>query len=173
MQAITAVNPRLEELAFENMDCYEEDGWLTLTFGQSEVTIPYRELSPGVRFLFRSGYCAFLALALHELTGYPLAVFTIPGTGVDNWLGHVAIKTGDDEYLDISGFTSEQEINDTYGYGEHTPFGALSLTVTSELSDVPEIFHELVRDNPWSMFGELERLVTVDYAEQLIEDYLK
>jgi hypothetical protein len=172
MQLRTAENPRLAQLAGENMDYFDEEGWLTLQFGQSEVTLPYREISPGVRFVYRSGYCAFLALAIHELTGLPLAVFTIPGTGMNDWHGHVTVKTGEDEYLDIAGFSTEWQINENYGYGENTPHGALRLTVTDNVAEVPEIFHEDIRHNPWLMFGELERLVTEDYARQIIEDYL-
>lgn len=171
MHLRTAENPRLAELADANMDQFGDDGWLTLQFGQSEVTFPYREISPGVSFVYRSGYCAFLALAMHEITGLPLAVFTIPGTGMDNWLGHVTLQTGEDEYLDIAGFSTEQQINDNYGYG-NSSYAAMKLTIAENVADVPEIFHEDVRSDPWLMFGELERLVTMDYAQQIIDDYL-
>lgn len=172
MPALTTENPLLAQLAAQNMEAYDEDGWLTVNFGSSEFSIPYREFSPGVKFLYRNGYCAFLALALHEITDLPLAVFTIPGTGLDNWLGHVALCTGPDEYLDVTGFSTAAEINEAYGYGENTPYGALALTITKDVSSVPEIFHEEVRDAPWTMLGELERLVTMDYAEQLLSDFL-
>lgn len=172
MNVRTAEHPRLAELADENMDYFGEEGWLTLQFGQSEVTFPYREISPGVSFVYRSGFCAFLALALHELTGLPIAVFTIPGTGPEGWLGHVALQTGEDEYLDIAGFSTAEQINENYGYGADTPYGELQLTLTGSISEVPEIFHEDIRSDPWMMFGELERLVTFDYAQQIIEDYL-
>lgn len=171
MHLRTAENPRLAELADENMEFFGDDGWLTLQFGQSEVTFPYREISPGVSYVYRSGYCAFLALAMHEITGLPLAVFTIPGSGPEEWFGHVAIKTGEDEYLDIAGFSTAQQINDNYGYGNRH-FPDLKLTIAENVSEVPEIFHETIRSDPWTMFGELEKLVTFDYAEQILDDYL-
>lgn len=172
MNVMTAEDPRLAVLAEDNMDFFDEDGWLTLQFGSSEVTIPYREISPGVSYLYRSGFCAFLALAIHEMTDLPLAVFTIPGTGLNNWLGHVTVKTGEDEYLDIAGFCTEQQINENYGYGEGTDSGELSLKIVNHFSDAPEIVHEDIRHDPWLMLGELERLVTVDYARQIVEEYL-
>jgi len=171
MHLRTAENPRLAELADENMEFFGDDGWLTLQFGQSEVTFPYREISPGVSFVYRSGYCAFLALAMHEITGLPLAVFTIPGSSKEEWFGHVTLKTGEDEYLDIAGFATEQQINDNYGYG-NSSYRAMELTIAENVSEVPEIFHETIRTDPWMMFGELERLVTMDYAQQIIDDYL-
>lgn len=166
---------RFRTLVAENMEDYDCDGWLNLVFGIREVKIPYRGFTPAVYNIYRSGYCAFLALALHELTGKPLAIFTIPGTrGKNTWEGHVAIQTGDDEYLDISGLTNAEVINDDYGYGEHFACENMELTVVDNWEDFKDIFHDSIHSDPWRLFmGELEELVTRDYAGLLARDYLR
>lgn len=166
---------RFHTLANENMEDYDCEGWLNLVFGRRLVKIPYRGFTPVVYQTYRSGYCAFLALALHELTGKPLAVFTIPGTrGKNTWEGHVAIQTGADEYLDIAGLSNAEIINDDYGYGSNFARDEMELTIVHDWRDFKDVFHESIHSDPWHLFmGELEELVTRDYAKLLARDYLK
>lgn len=165
---------RLMELAQENMDYHDNEGYLFLNLSGNDVEIPFRQFSQTVNHIYLSGYCAFLALAINELTAMNFAVFTIAGSDEISWAGHVAIQTGEDEYLDVRGFSTAAQINAFYGYGECFGQDDMELTITSSLSSVPyAIFFPPVTGQPWSLFGELEELVTRDYAKQLVRDYLR
>lgn len=165
---------RLMELAQENMDYHDNEGYLFLNLSGNDVEVPFRKFCPTVNHIYLSGYCAFLALAINELTALDFAVFTIAGSNENAWTGHVAIRTGEDEYLDVRGFSTEAEINEFYGYGEDSGRGTMELTITPNLANVPyAIFFPPINGQPWSLFGELEELVTRDYAKQLVRDYLR
>lgn len=165
---------RLMELAQENMDYHDNEGYLVLNLSGNAVEVPFRKFCSTVDEMYLSGYCAFLALAMNELTALDFAVFTIAGSDENSWTGHVAIQTGEDEYLDVRGFSTAAEINAFYGFGECFEREDMELTLTSNLSSVPyAIFFPPVTGQPWSLFGELEELVTRDYAKQLVRDYLR
>lgn len=165
---------RLMELAQDNMDYHDNEGYLLLNMIGNELEIPFRQFCPTVHSLYLSGYCAFLALAINELTDLNFAVFTIAGSDDNSWSGHVAIQTGEDEYLDVRGFSTAAEINSFYGYGPDYEREEMELTITHSLAILPyAIFFPPVLGQPWSLFGELEELVTRDYAKQLVRDYLR
>ena len=42
-------------------------------------------------------------------------MFTNADSAENFWQGHVAVKIGDDKYLNIGGFSSRQDIKDEYG----------------------------------------------------------
>lgn len=77
---------------------------------------PTMLLEPGViddqaRIVFGRGHCHSLALAIHELTGWPLAgMYDFHGT-----LSHVLVWMPDGMLLDVNGVRTEEEVNTTLG----------------------------------------------------------
>lgn len=58
---------------------------------------------------FRHGLCTELAEHIHLLTGAPMVVFTSK-RAVDQWSGHVGIRTADGRVLDIKGFVEDADV---------------------------------------------------------------
>lgn len=172
-RTLPKANPRLGMLAEWNMED-NDDTVLNLYFGSTWAYFPYREINSHVVSIYRNGYCAFLALAIHEQTNYPLAVFSLADEYLpenEGWLGHVAVKIGDDSYLDITGVSTAEQIQSAYGFGKYRG-EYMSETIASTLEEVPEIFHPELHGQPWNFLEELEELVTRDYAEQLVARYV-
>lgn len=63
--------------------------------------------------LFSKGACGFLAYAIHERTGLPFTVVT-EDPKAEYWQGHVAIKLGEDRYLDVTGVSTMDEFVSRY-----------------------------------------------------------
>lgn len=61
--------------------------------------------------IYTEGDCWKLAYALHERYGYEVYTF---GVSDDSWY-HVAVKVDEDTFLDITGFSDEDELAGPYG----------------------------------------------------------
>lgn len=79
------------------------------------------QVNDDARHIFGWGACSFFAMALHELTGLPLALFTAPeaqGGNWEDWSGHAAVALPDGNFLDITGVVSAAAISSRYGFEE-------------------------------------------------------
>lgn len=72
-----------------------------------DATFDYNESA--TQRVFTKGACGYLAYALREKTGKPVTVFTSDSDS-EYWEGHVALKLSDDEYLDVTGIRTLQDI---------------------------------------------------------------
>jgi len=117
--------------------------------------------------LFGWGYCGFLALALHELTGYRLALFTNPEDADERgWHGHAAVVLPDGSFLDIEGVTTVTEINERYDFKEpvEPTFPALD-----EYRTV--MFGAEKAANPYGELDALELRLLRHFAELVVRQY--
>lgn len=171
---VPLVSNRLLDLVEANMTNHGDSDYVRLDFMGEEHKVPFRRFDDEVEFVYRSGHCAFLALAIHEMTGLNFAVFTLPHSTKNSWSGHVAIETGPDEYLDICGTSTEADINRVYGYGPGTGRAPMELITASTLSEIPyPLFLPPVAGQPWTLLGELEELITRDYAKIVVRYCLR
>lgn len=92
--------------------------------------------------MFSQGYCAEFAIALHELTGYP--IFSFDEILYDDFMEekypqflHYAVKHPSGKYLDVKGLRTEKEIiNNLISYN-NTPVDPEKITVQAKsLEDV-------------------------------------
>lgn len=155
---------RAYELEPDMMDAEDEhDGTIEGYFGSSSASITLRSIDAEVSGIFLHGYCFLMAWAIHVKTGLPMVAFTSTNSTSEDWYGHVAVKIGDDRYLDISGINSSGDIKRRY----------------EKVGDPQEIDpHNLerfassaYREDPMAYLEELERLITEDFADMLISEY--
>jgi hypothetical protein len=140
----------------------EHDGSIDAVFCSASANVRLRDMSGEIRSVFMNGYCGLLAWAIHQRTGLPLAVFTSTEIPFGDWAGHVAIKLGDDEFLDFTGIRTEASIRSEFRGLEdgHKEMGA------DEFCNL--IVDEGYRADPLSLFCDLERFITEDFAEFII-----
>ncbi|MBC9705771.1 MAG: hypothetical protein H9W81_12540 [Enterococcus sp.] len=167
-----ASNPKLANLAMwrayemepDMMDAEEEhDGTIEGYFGSSSARITLRSIDAEVSGIFLHGYCFMMAWAIHVKTGLPMIAFTSSESTAENWCGHVAVKVGDDEYLDISGVQSYDLIKSVYG--------KVSGPMEIDPQNLQGFVSEEYRTDPMRYFDELERLITEDFADMLIAEH--
>lgn len=85
---------------------------VTVVFQRAtESSFDYRESS--TQRTFTEGACALLAHEIHAKTGLPLTLITV-NPGAKYWSGHVGVKIGPDEYLDINGVQSMKELQTSF-----------------------------------------------------------
>lgn len=167
----SASNPKLVNLAMwrayemepEMMDAeLEHDGTIEAYFGSSSASITLRVVDAEVSGIFLHGYCFLMTWAIHTKTGLPMVAFTSSKSTPENWYGHVAVKVGEDSYLDISGVHSSASIKSRYPHaGEPEEIDPQNLQ---------RFVSEEYRNDPLGYFDELERLITEDFADMLIAD---
>lgn len=102
-----------------------------VSYGSSMREITLDVDSTHTQNTFMKGFCADFAAQVHRATGWPMAVFTKDPES-EFWQGHVAVKTPDGEYLDISGVSA----NPTESFGAE----AKKWTVTEAVN--PDELHE-------------------------------
>ena len=167
-----AGNPRLVNLAMwraydmepDMMDAEDEhDGTIEGYFGSSSASITLRSIDAEVSGIFLHGYCFLMAWAIHTKTGLSMVAFTSSESTAENWQGHVAVKVGEDEFLDISGVRTHDRIKASYGkVGE---------PVEIDPQNLHGFVSEEYRNDPLGFFDELERLITEDFADMLIAEH--
>lgn len=116
--------------------------------------------------LFSKGACGYLAFAIHEKTGLPFTIVTADPES-PYWAGHMAIKLGEDSFLDITGTNSMDEIVRRYSLDPKK--------LAIEQIDSSEIFQKArgikegsgVYDN----LDELERAILDRLSRDLIRDF--
>lgn len=123
--------------------------------------------SAGCERVFSKNACGFLAYALHEKTGLPFVVFTAD-PAVPYWEGHVAVKVGEDQFLDVTGVSSSGEYGSRYGFRE----GVFSMEEVTDVSrfrvlmDVPD-GADVYRD-----LGDWEKAILDRCSSDIIRDFL-
>lgn len=118
--------------------------------------------------LFTKGACGYIAYALQQKTKLPILVLTDDSTS-DYWQGHVALKLGEDSYLDISGVATLDELR-----SYHRLYGR---NFSSHETTDDESFKESMGIKPdvgvYDSLNELERALLERYSRDLIRDYIQ
>jgi hypothetical protein len=144
----------------------EHDGSIEVAFGSTGASITLRKLDEGTFTIFSSGYCTFLAWAIHERTGLPLAVFSAPSSENEGWFGHATIMVGEDRFLDIDGIHSAARIQERYQNKLNPGYEIM------EAADyVKLIVQEKNQHDPLSFVDDLERFIVEDFAEYVLKLY--
>jgi len=117
--------------------------------------------------LFAWGCCGYLALAIHELTGYPLALFTnLDGDESRGWHGHAAVMLPDGRFLDIQGVATAAGINERYRF---------KTTVEPTFPELDEyrgiMFTAEEAKNPYGTLEPLELRLLRHFAELVLKEY--
>jgi len=142
----------------------EHDGTIEVTFGSTGSTLMLRSTGHDAYSLFAYGYCAMLALALHDHAGYPLVLFTTSSGHSERWSGHAAVQLDSDQVLDITGRRSHAEV-----HGEYRTVGPAEVLTRAEFIErTVEIEY---RHDPYRFVEELERFVLRDFAEYLVQEH--
>lgn len=163
---VAEANPELslDELYESRSSLIQE---FDVCFGSRCETVRYGVIDGAVTSLYGYGYCILLALAFHEKTGREFVMWTDgEGTG-SRWSGHVGVRVDDEHILDVFGITHHDEIVRRYPTAK---FGAAEVLTREEM--LSRLADEEYRTDPWSFVDELERLLTHDFAERLVADYL-
>lgn len=158
-----ALNAEPDKTADEIWD--NHDGTIDVTFGSTGATIMLRSTSYDASGLFGYGYCALLALALHDRTQLPLILFDAQNLDNEDWQGHAAIRIDDANILDIDGVRPHAEVLNEYG--NLTPGRVVNRD--EFINTVCTIEH---RDNPYGFVEPLEQFILHDFAEYLTEQRL-
>lgn len=117
--------------------------------------------------LFAWGYCGYLALAIHELTNLPLALFTNTEDATERgWHGHAAVVLPDGSFLDIEGVTTAAEINERYGLKE-----TVEPTFPGPDEYRTTMFGAEKAANPYRILDELELRLLRHFAELVVKEY--
>lgn len=141
---------------------------LDLTFGSMGVTARYGIIDGEIRAAYAHGACGLLAYALHKEHGLPLVVWTSEGDRPESWSGHVAVRLGEDSFLDIRGVSTAAEIADYYRpYAK--PFSGPHDVTEAEFLEL--VVGDEYKDNVFGYVDRLEHLLTLDYANILVRDY--
>jgi hypothetical protein len=163
-------NTCLRDLAQDRYDEDEMSEWdsrvpkeINTVFASRYASVTLGLVDNEIRSVFAFGYCVAFALTLHDLTGLPFAVFTSPKKDADeNWSGHVGLLLDDGRILDITGTNTVENIQSRYRLPD-TGFAVM---------DRDELLLNVVdpdyREDPLSLFDELEQLITVDFAELVV-----
>ena len=108
-----------EYYADEYEELEDSPAGIEVVYGSRLAVLTLNQIDGEAINLFGWGYCGYLALELHELTGLPLALFTSPRDETQSgWSGHAAVALPDGSFLDIEGVVTAAEINERYGFSE-------------------------------------------------------
>lgn len=164
-------NPELFRLALERAEevypeavdlCRDTPAAIECVFGTRKVALTLQRVDSQAVNLYGWGYCTLFSLASHDLSGYPLVLFT-RNQDQSQWKGHAALKIDDDAYLDITGVRTAGSIRQEYRLDVEP------VTITREqfCSAVASGEHE---QNPMSFVDKLEQLVTKDFAQLVLKE---
>lgn len=167
----------LDRICWANMDMTLDDIYdsssrsiqeLDLSFGSMGVTARYGEIDGEVMSAYAHGACALIAYALHKEHGLPLVVWTDEGDRPTNWSGHVAVRVGDDAFLDIRGISTAADVADYYRRYTKALGGPVDMT-EAEFLDL--IVGDEYKGDVFGYVDRLEHLLTLDYASILVRTY--
>lgn len=133
-------------------------------FGSRHSAVTLRSIDSEAVNLFGWGYCTLLALAMHDITGFTLTLFTKTYDG-RIWSGHACIQLPNGLFLDIEGVRTMQQIQKVYAI-QDTP------DMVSREKFCATVAHGEHVENPMSFVGELEQLITKDFAHHVLNTYL-
>lgn len=133
-------------------------------FGSRTANLTLREINSEAVNIFGWGYCTLLALAVHDITGFPLALFTKTLVGED-WKGHATVQITDCLFLDITGLNSVENINKKYGMATNP-----KLVSREEYCSTIATGEHVT--NPFSFIRPLEQKIVKDFAALVVKEYL-
>jgi hypothetical protein len=145
---------------------YDHDGTIETNFGSTGATITLRKFDEESFGLFGYGYCALLAWAVHQQTGFPLAVFSAPDADESNWSGHAAVMIGEDQFLDFGGVHTDAYIHEKYRNQLAPGYRIVSAEEFAQL-----IVEDEYRHDPLSFVEDLERFIVEDFAAFIVRHY--
>lgn len=111
----------VERYGKSNTDSEDALADVYFSIGFLDARLVLDQIDEEAKHIFGWGCCSFFAMALHQLTGLPLALFTSPeaqGAGWEDWTGHVALALPGGSFLDITGVVSAADINSRYRFAE-------------------------------------------------------
>lgn len=167
-----ATDPTLRRLASYNvMACFPEaddvydDQYdeLNLCFGSTGLSMRLGVFDDEARTAYMHGACILLAWALADamnVTDARYLVVTVDET--HGWSGHVALMLDECTVIDFEGVRTVEDVLDDY----RRRIGHQILT-RDEL--IRAHVDEPYRHDPMSFVEELERLVTVDFAQRIAQ----
>lgn len=108
-----------EYYASEHEELEDSPAGLEVVYGSRMAVLTLGQIDGEASSLFGWGYCGYLALAVHDLTGVPFALFTSRRDDTESgWSGHAAVALPDGSFLDIEGVVSAAEISSRYRFPE-------------------------------------------------------
>lgn len=146
----------------------EEEGTVNVA-NNHWVELELRVINSNAISWFAHGNCAALALALHDVTGWPLLIATSnadPNLLADTWM-HVVVQRPDGLYLDIQGAHSYAQVTEywlPYATGEHAD-GDITLHSMPTRDDVVAITGDITLMDPF------EQAVVRDFADHVLTQY--
>lgn len=154
-----------EYYANEYEELEDSPAGLEVVYGSRMAVLTLDQIDGEAISLFGWGYCGYLALALHELTGLPFAVFTSPkDETATGWSGHAAVALPDGNFLDIEGVATTAEINARYSFAE-----PVEPSFPDRVTYLETMFglEEMVED-PYKHLDALEVRLLRHFAELLV-----
>lgn len=147
---------------------YAEDeptGVLSVTFGSRWAEMKLRDPGYEASSVFLNGHCIAMAIALHDILGYPFAVFTADSP-YSFWQGHVGLLLDEEIILDFSGKNSIKDIHRNHRLNNTNP---PAIMTREEL--IKRYVDSQNHENPLDYLDELEQLITRDFAEWIVEEH--
>lgn len=153
---------------FDDFALIEDEGTVNVAH-QHWCELELRVINSEAISWLAHGNCAALALALHDVTGWPLVFATRnadPALVSDTWL-HVLVQRPDGLYLDIQGAHTVPEVQSywlPYATGEHAD-GAITMHPMPDREAVVSITGDL------DLMPAFEAAVVRDFAETVLAEY--
>jgi hypothetical protein len=158
-----ALTPRELEKHLDNEGGYDSASFYAYYTGNQEASLDYNHYAN--HQTFTKGACAYLALELNRVTGFPIVVFSRDKDKSSSWSGHAVIKLPNGEYFDISG----------PGSRENALFGFSGSHLWAEDEVTTEDFKKLVgvkpKEEARNRLEPLEKAVLAKICFDLIRDY--
>lgn len=117
--------------------------------------------------IFSKGACGYMAYALHEKTRLPIVVFTADPQE-SYWQGHVAVKIGENRFLDVTGVSSASDYANRYGLDE----SKYSVEEVNEDSRFREIMGLPSTGSAYTKLNDLEKAILDRCAKDIVRDYI-
>ena len=153
---------------FDDFALIEEEGTVNVA-NNHWVELELRVIDSEAISWFAHGNCAALALAVHDLTGWPLVIAARnanPDLLTDTWM-HVLVQRPDGRYLDIQGAHTPEDIESywrRYADGKHFD-GAITMHSMPTRESVVAIVGDISEMDPF------EQAVVRDFAQHLLTKY--
>ena len=117
--------------------------------------------------IFSKGACGYMAYALHEKTGLPIVVFT-DDPDQSYWQGHVAVKLGEDKFLDVTGISSTSDYATRYGLNA----SKYSVEEVHEDSRFRELMGLPSGGSAYAKLNDLEKAILDRCSKDIVRDYV-
>lgn len=137
-------------------------------FFKQDVVIDFKNLNDEADHFYGHGQCFLLALALQEQTGHPLVIWDEPTSNDFLWRGHAALQIGENQYLDVDGILTEEQIAAKFNQ-----------PLTKQTFDTHRdavkhcVIWDFFADNPWEPVGVDAQKATNKYAQLVLKHRAK